>query len=149
MRASSRTTTAVNPRNVVPMLEARDTARMAFSVARIDHLVLNVADLEASAQWYGRVLGMRREIAEGRTIMWFGGQKLHLRPIDTGQEEWFTGRHPAPGSDDLCFAADADLAEIAEHLATCGIKIEVGPVQRAGARGVMTSVYCRDPDGSL
>ena len=131
------------------MLAARETARMAFSVERIDHLVLNVADLETSAEWYGRVLGMRREIAEGRTIMWFGGQKLHLRPIDAGQEEWFTGRHPAPGSDDLCFAADADLADITAHLATCGGEIEVGPVQRAGARGVMTSVYCRDPAGSL
>jgi catechol 2,3-dioxygenase-like lactoylglutathione lyase family enzyme len=122
---------------------------LAFTVERIDHLVLNVADLEASAEWYGRVLGMRREIAEGRTIMWFGEQKLHLRPVDAGQEEWFTGRHPAPGSDDLCFAADADLADITAHLATCGVEIEVGPVQRAGARGVMTSVYCRDPDGSL
>ena len=131
------------------MLAARETARMAFGVERIDHLVLNVADLEASAEWYGRVLGMRREIAEGRTIMWFGGQKLHLRPIEAGQEEWFTSRHPAPGSDDLCFAADADLADITAHLATCGGEIEVGPVQRAGARGVMTSVYCRDPDGSL
>jgi catechol 2,3-dioxygenase-like lactoylglutathione lyase family enzyme len=131
------------------MLASRQTARMAFSVERIDHLVLNVADLEASAEWYGRVLGMRREIARGRTIMWFGEQKLHLRPIDAGQEEWFTARRPAPGSDDLCFAADTDLAVIAEHLATCGVEIEVGPVQRAGARGAMTSVYCRDPDGSL
>ena len=131
------------------MLAARETARMAFGVERIDHLVLNVADLEASAEWYGRVLGMRREIAEGRTIMWFGGQKLHLRPNEANQEEWFTSRHPAPGSDDLCFAADADLADITAHLATCGGEIEVGPVQRAGARGVMTSVYCRDPDGSL
>jgi len=131
------------------MLAARETARMAFGVERIDHLVLNVADLEASAEWYGRVLGMRREIAEGRTIMWFGGQKLHLRPIEANQEEWFTSRHPAPGSDDLCFAADADLADMTAHLATCGVEIEVGPVQRAGARGVMTSVYCRDPDGSL
>jgi catechol 2,3-dioxygenase-like lactoylglutathione lyase family enzyme len=131
------------------MLAARETARMAFTVERIDHLVLNVADLEASADWYGRVLGMRREIAAGRTIMWFGEQKLHLRPVDAGQEEWFTGHHPAPGSDDLCFATDEDLDAIAAHLATCGVEIEVGPVQRAGARGTMTSVYCRDPDGSL
>jgi catechol 2,3-dioxygenase-like lactoylglutathione lyase family enzyme len=122
---------------------------MSFTVNRIDHLVLNVADLEASAHWYGRVLGMRREIAEGRTIMWFGEQKLHLRPVDASQAEWFTGRHPAPGSDDLCFAADEDLVAITEHLASCRVAIEVGPVERAGARGAMTSVYCRDPDGSL
>jgi catechol 2,3-dioxygenase-like lactoylglutathione lyase family enzyme len=123
--------------------------RTPFTVERIDHLVLNVADLEASAEWYGRVLGMRREIAEGRTIMWFGEQKLHLRPVDAGQEEWFTGHHPAPGSDDLCFATEEDIDAIAVHLASCGVEVEVGPVQRAGARGTMTSVYCRDPDGSL
>jgi catechol 2,3-dioxygenase-like lactoylglutathione lyase family enzyme len=122
---------------------------MAFSVQRIDHLVLNVADVETSADWYVRVLGMRREVVGGRTILWFGEQKVHVRPIGATQEEWFTGRRPAPGSDDLCFAADADLADITGHLASCGVEIDVGPVRRAGARGAMTSVYCRDPDGSL
>jgi catechol 2,3-dioxygenase-like lactoylglutathione lyase family enzyme len=43
----------------------------------------------------------------------------------------------------------AGLGEISEHLDACGVEIEVGPVQRAGARGAMTSVYCLDPDGSL
>src|SRR4051794_40329210 len=131
------------------MLAARETARMAFTVERIDHLVLNVADLQASAEWYGRVLGMRREIAEGRTIMWFGEQKLHLRPVDAGQEEWFTGHHPAPGSDDLCFVADAAVADITAHLATCGVEIEGGPVPPAGGRGTMASVFRRGPDGRL
>jgi catechol 2,3-dioxygenase-like lactoylglutathione lyase family enzyme len=122
---------------------------MAFTVNRIDHLVLNVADVEASAGWYARVLGMRREVSGGRTILWLAEQKLHVRPVDASQEEWFTGHHPAAGSDDLCFAADADLDTITAHLAACGVAIEVGPVERAGARGAMTSVYCRDPDGSL
>ena len=122
---------------------------MAFAVQRIDHLVLNVADVEATAAWYARVLGMRREIAGGRTILWFGRQKLHVRPAGASQAEWFTGRHPTAGSDDLCFAVDDDLAAITAHLADCGVEIEVGPVERAGAQGAMTSVYCRDPDGSL
>lgn len=131
------------------MLAARDTPRMPFTVSRIDHLVLNVADVDRSADWYGRVLGMRREIAGGRTILWFGGQKLHLRPVGASQAEWFTGRCPMAGSDDLCFAVDEDLEAITAHLADCGVDIEVGPVERAGAQGTMTSVYCRDPDGSL
>ena len=92
---------------------------------------------------------MRREVANRRMILWFGEQKLHVRPVDASQEEWFTGRCPAAGSDDLCFAVDDDLAAITAHLAACGVEIEVGPVERAGARGAMTSVYCRDPDGSL
>jgi catechol 2,3-dioxygenase-like lactoylglutathione lyase family enzyme len=36
-----------------------------------------------------------------------------------------------------------------EHLATCGIAVELGPVPRIGALGPMTSVYFRDPDGNL
>ena len=81
--------------------------------------------------------------------MWFGEEKLHLRQVDAGQGEWFTGHHPTPGSDDLCFATERDVDAIAAHLACCGVEVELGPVQRAGARGAMTSVYCRDPDGSL
>ena len=34
---------------------------MGFEVARFDHIVLNCNDIEASASWYERVLGMRRE----------------------------------------------------------------------------------------
>jgi catechol 2,3-dioxygenase-like lactoylglutathione lyase family enzyme len=122
---------------------------MTFAVDRIDHLVLNVADVEASARWYAAVLGMRREISSGRTIMWFGDQKLHLRPIGATQATWFTGRAPMPGSDDLCFAAERSMADIAAHLESARVPIEVGPGTRAGARGPMTSIYCRDPDGNL
>ncbi len=122
---------------------------MTFNVQRIDHLVLNVTDVEASARWYSDVLGMRRQISGGRTSMWFGEQKLHLRPISVSQAEWFTGRQPTPGSDDLCFAAERSVSEIVAHLESTGIAIEGGPGTRAGARGRMTSVYCRDPDGNL
>jgi catechol 2,3-dioxygenase-like lactoylglutathione lyase family enzyme len=119
-------------------------------IARVDHLVLNVADVEATAAWYVKVLGMRRELdGRGRTILWFGEQKLHVRPVDASQDEWFTGRCPTAGSDDLCFEADATIDEVVAHLAACGVAIEHGPGEKPGARGPMTSVYCRDPDGSL
>ena len=85
---------------------------MALTVSGIDHLVINVSDVQASADWYARVLGMRPEVANRRMILWFGEQKLHVRPVDASQEEWFTGRCPAAGSDDLCFAVDDDLAAI-------------------------------------
>jgi catechol 2,3-dioxygenase-like lactoylglutathione lyase family enzyme len=32
---------------------------------------------------------------------------------------------------------------------TDGVEVELGPVRRSGARGEGTSVYFRDPDGSL
>ena len=39
--------------------------------------------------------------------------------------------------------------EVVEHLRTCEVAPEVGPVATRGALGAMTSVYCRDPDGNL
>ena len=34
---------------------------MPLAVQALDHLVVQVTDLEASAKWYARVLGMTRE----------------------------------------------------------------------------------------
>jgi catechol 2,3-dioxygenase-like lactoylglutathione lyase family enzyme len=36
-----------------------------------------------------------------------------------------------------------------EHLQRHRVEIELGPIQRFGARGAGISVYFRDPDGSL
>jgi catechol 2,3-dioxygenase-like lactoylglutathione lyase family enzyme len=41
------------------------------------------------------------------------------------------------------------LADVIDKLRTDGLDIEEGPVRRTGARGAITSVYLRDPDGNL
>ena len=125
-----------------------------LTVTTLDHLVLNVRDVEVSAGWYARVLGMTRyDLARShgvqRTSMKFGAMMLNLRPVDIDKDAWFTGAAAVAGSDDLCFLADASSDDVIRHLAACGVAIEVGPVARRGARGEMISVYCRDPDGNL
>ncbi len=70
-----------------------------------------------------------------------------LRAADT--VAWFTGREAVPGSADLCFITTASPADVKAHWVAEGVEIEAGPVERDGARGKMTSVYCRDPDGNL
>jgi catechol 2,3-dioxygenase-like lactoylglutathione lyase family enzyme len=121
---------------------------MAFIVDRIDHVVLNCRDVDQTADWYERVLGLRREVfGEGRVALVFGIQKINLRP--TGAPNWATGAIDAPGSLDLCFIADAGPDEIAEGLRASGVQITEGPVAKTGALGPMTSHYCRDPDGNL
>lgn len=126
---------------------------MSLSIDGIDHLVLNVADVEASAAWYVRVLGMRRVDFESRTglrvAVQFGQQKINLRPADADTVEWFTGVAPVPGSGDLCFVTTLSPDAVKAHWVAEGVAIEAGPVPRSGARGAMTSVYCRDPDGNL
>ena len=128
---------------------------MPLTITAIDHLVLNVGDVEASARWYGRVLGVAREDLEPapgkpkRTAIKFGSQKINLRPIAASAVDWFTGARPQPGSDDLCFLTDTLPADVVAHLAKLGIAIEEGPTTKQGARGPIRSVYCRDPDGNL
>jgi catechol 2,3-dioxygenase-like lactoylglutathione lyase family enzyme len=121
---------------------------MPLTIDRIDHVVINCRDLEATAAWYERALGMKRQsFAGGRTALAFGRQKLNLRP--TGAENWATGAVDAPGSLDICFITAAKPDAVMRHLASVGVEITEGPVPKTGALGPMTSVYCRDPDGNL
>ncbi|HUN43950.1 MAG TPA: VOC family protein [Acetobacteraceae bacterium] len=124
---------------------------MRFTIDRIDHLVLNVADLEITAAWYQRVLGMEREEfgPHRRTALKFGGQKINLRPADSDPGSWVTGVNAAPGAGDLCFITAVGPADVIAHLHDCGVTVLEGPVPRDGALGPMRSVYCRDPDGNL
>jgi catechol 2,3-dioxygenase-like lactoylglutathione lyase family enzyme len=121
---------------------------MSFAVNRIDHVVLNCRDVDTTADWYVRVLGMRREVfGEGRIALVFGNQKVNVRP--SGAPNWETGVVDAPGSLDLCLIADLSPDEIGDHLRACGVQITAGPVPKTGALGPMISHYCRDPDGNL
>jgi len=122
---------------------------MALAIDRIDHVVLNCVDLDTTAAWYQRVLGMEREEfgPDRRIALKFGSQKINLRP--TGASGWPTGAVDAPGSLDLCFITRNAPEDVLRHLRTCGVAVTEGPGPRTGALGPMTSIYCRDPDGNL
>ena len=128
---------------------------MAVKVSAIDHIVINVADVERSAQWYAKTLGMEVRVFDPgggkspRTTLVFGNQKINVRPLDADKVEWFTADHETAGSDDLCFLTSSTPEQVVAHLKACGVTIEEGPVKKKGARGTLRSVYCRDPDGSL
>ena len=123
--------------------------KMPFAVDHIDHLVLNCRDVEVTSAWDQRVLGMKREEfgPDRRIALKFGAQKINLRP--TGAPNWDTGAADIPGSADFCLITKVIPDETVRHLAACGIAITAGPTPKAGARGPMMSVYCRDPDGNL
>jgi catechol 2,3-dioxygenase-like lactoylglutathione lyase family enzyme len=128
---------------------------MPVKVDALDHLVINVADVARTAEWYRKVLGMEVKVFDpgpgktSRISLVFGRQKINVRPLGANKVEWFTADHEMPGSDDLCFLTSAAPAEVVAHLNTCGVAIEEGPVAKQGARGMLRSVYCRGPDGSL
>lgn len=119
---------------------------------RIDHLVLTVADIEATTQFYERVLGFEREIFRGpdgqpRHALKFGAQKVNLQDRSTNTPT--KARQPTQGSGDFCLLASVPLDRVIARLEAEGVAIEAGPVPRRGALGAITSVYFRDPDGNL
>ena len=122
------------------------------SVVALDHLVLTVADIDATVAFYAGALGMTAErfkAADGtsRTALKFGHQKINLHPA--GAEFAPHAKRPTRGSADLCFLSVEPLADWQTHLESLGIAIEEGPVQRTGATGPILSLYLRDPDGNL
>lgn len=114
----------------------------------LDHLVLTVADVEASCVFYSRVLGMEVvTFGAGRKALAFGMQKINLH--QAGREFEPKAQRPTPGSADLCFLTSVPLPQVQAHLAATGVTITEGPVQRTGAQGPILSVYFRDPDLNL
>ncbi len=119
-----------------------------MEISHLDHLVLTVADIDATIAFYGRVLGMRAvTFGNGRKALAFGNQKINLHQV--GREFEPKALRPAAGSGDLCFITRTPMAQVIAHLERCGVPVLEGPVPRTGAAGPILSVYFRDPDGNL
>ncbi|CAM3316408.1 NUDIX domain-containing protein [Brevibacillus invocatus] len=114
----------------------------------LDHLVLTVRDIEATCQFYERVLGMTSiTFGENRKALLFGNQKINLH--QAGKEWEPKAQHPVPGSADLCLLSSWPMEKLLQHLTACGVEIVEGPVQRTGAKAPLLSIYLRDPDENL
>ena len=117
-------------------------------IDRLDHLVLTVADIDATCDFYGRVLGMEKiTFAGGRVALGFGSQKINLHPA--GNEYDPRAKYPSPGSADFCLITETPMEDVLAHLGACGVAIIEGPVAKTGAMGALTSVYFRDVDENL
>ena len=117
-------------------------------ISSIDHFVLTAGDVEATIDFYTRVLGMTAEtFGAGRRALTFGDQKINLH--QAGAEFEPKARLATPGSADFCLLSKVPVAEIAEHLAAEGVEVIEGPVEKTGAAGALLSIYFRDPDGNL
>jgi catechol 2,3-dioxygenase-like lactoylglutathione lyase family enzyme len=123
---------------------------MRMAVTGLDHVVIAVSDWERSNAFYKRILGaelveleygrVAYRLPDGRQLNVHGpGSTPHPRAADPVR----------PGNSDLCFLWDGTPDEARAHLDANGIDVELGPEPRRGAQGVGTSVYFRDPDGSL
>jgi len=119
-----------------------------MKIDSIDHVVLTVKDIGATCDFYSKVLGMEIvTFGEGRKALALGSQKINLQ--QAGRESTLIADKPTPGSADICFVTSVPVSEVIAHLNSCRVRLIGGPVERNGARGMMTSVYFRDPDLNL
>lgn len=121
---------------------------MTIRIKSLDHLVITASDLQATIDFYTRVLGMEH-VAFGNNLhaVQFGDQKFNIH--DTSTDVSPKAKNIVPGSADFCLICETPVSQVILHLADCGIEIEEGPVTRSGAAGTLESVYFRDPDGNL
>ncbi len=113
-----------------------------------DHCVIHVGDWNRSIAFYRDVLGAEI-VPNGKGAHFrFGPAQLNTHgPDQIGHPR--AGVPVMPGNSDICFEWHGDIESAAAHLARHQVPVELGPVQRSGARGTGTSLYFRDPDGSL
>jgi catechol 2,3-dioxygenase-like lactoylglutathione lyase family enzyme len=126
----------------------RTDTRSYRADVRLDHLVIAVSDFERSNAFYRDVLGAEVVEIDGRVAYRVGRQQLNVH--GPGVRPAMVARTPVtPGNSDLCFEWDGPIDGAVEHLRARGVRVEAGPMTRGGAKGRGTSVYFRDPDGTL
>ncbi|OJU96531.1 MAG: VOC family virulence protein [Acinetobacter sp. 38-8] len=119
-----------------------------MKISHLDHLVLTVADIETTCQFYQSALNFEViTFGENRKALQFGHQKINLHQV--GKEFEPKALRPTTGSADLCFIAETPLKDVIAHLHTLNIEIVEGPIERTGATGKILSIYLRDPDQNL
>jgi catechol 2,3-dioxygenase-like lactoylglutathione lyase family enzyme len=129
-------------------------ARM--QITALDHIVLNVGDIDRSLKFYTEVLGL-----QGERVDEFKAGKVGFPSVRINAAtiiDLFPTKDNAPAAGDektngtlnhFCLVVEnAEFAGAIDHLTENRIAIREGPVSRWGARGRATSVYFLDPDGN-
>jgi catechol 2,3-dioxygenase-like lactoylglutathione lyase family enzyme len=113
-----------------------------MKVRELDHVVVNVADVERSLAWYSGLLGLEAE----RVDAWRAGDVPFpsVRINDRCILDLFQLERTGQNVDHLCLVVDrADVEAVA---ADDRFNVVAGPVPRWGARGDGWSIYVTDPD---
>ncbi|MGB8277835.1 MAG: VOC family protein [Methylovirgula sp.] len=119
-----------------------------MSTLKLDHCVIHVSDWDRSNRFYADVLGA--EILPRQKGFAYKLGDFLLNCHGPGIIPKLVARKPVePGNSDLCFEWPGTIESAIAHLQKCGVAVEIGPVATRGAKGAATSVYFRDPDGSL
>jgi catechol 2,3-dioxygenase-like lactoylglutathione lyase family enzyme len=124
-------------------------------VEGLDHVAITVGDVDATIDWYVRVLGAEplhldlwRAGKIPVALLQVGSSRLSVHPAAKPAAPHAST--PTVGSADICFRFAGPIADALAALDAAGVDVVDGPVARPASNGAAgTSVYCRDPDGNL
>jgi len=127
-----------------------------IKIIELDHIVLNVGDINRSLTFYTEVLGLKGErVDEFRSgKVSFPSVRINdqtiidLFPRKDGAAK-LTAEKANGNLNHFCLVVGAeDFSGIVNYLGENHVAILQGPVSRWGAQGRATSVYFLDPDGN-
>jgi catechol 2,3-dioxygenase-like lactoylglutathione lyase family enzyme len=125
---------------------------IAMHISKLDHIVLNVEDVERSLDFYHGCLGLAAERVDAwrRGALPFPSVRINDATIIDLVRAHRAHTEGNTNLNHFCLVTDdADLSPIVKALSDAGIAIETGPATRSGARGDALSIYFRDPDQNL
>ena len=123
-----------------------------LKINAMDHIVLNVSDVERSLAFYSEILGLEPQRVEEFRAGKITFPSVRISEsclIDLVKAPEASPEQVRPNLAHFCLTAESiDLGELATSLDAQGVTITTRPVARWGARGMATSIYILDPDGN-
>jgi len=126
---------------------------LTFKVTSLDHIVLNVSDVDRSLAFYVDGLGLEPvRLGEYRR----GDVKFPSVRVDAGtiidlfSPEMRSGTAPpnAANLNHFCLVVEGGIGEILARARAMKARVDEGPIGVFGARGNGTSIYISDPDNN-
>lgn len=124
-----------------------------FNYKAMDHIVLNVRDMERILDFYMNVLGLPGERIEAfqngevpfPSVRVSADTVIDLFPIE--QQSTTQPGDQRAILNHFCLVVDkTSMSEVISHLQQHGVDIVEGPASRWGAHGQATSIYFFDPE---
>ncbi|HTE83109.1 MAG TPA: VOC family protein [Dehalococcoidia bacterium] len=123
-------------------------------IAKLDHIVLNVADIDESLRFYADVLGLQPERVDD-----FRAGRIRFPSVRVNQDTIIDlfplDRQASPAGltenlNHFCLVwEEQDVDGAIDYLRQNGVETERPPSHAWGAQGRGTSIRVRDPDGNL
>ena len=124
-----------------------------IKITELDHIVLNVKDIDRSLVFYTEVLGLAPERVEEfrRGEVGFPSVRINQHTVVDLSPSKKPGEvnEGQRNLNHFCLVVEGeDLSALASYLKDRQVEVRQGPVSRWGARGRGTSIYFLDPDGN-